>query len=188
MDSIELLTTRASNARLSEPAPDATTLELAFEAAARAPDHAGLRPWRIRLVRGAARERLGQLMTDAVLKANPRATSAQLEKTAAKVLRAPLIIVVGAAVTPHPKVPELEQLLSAGAAAHAILLMLHARGYAGIWRTGGAAYDPALKTALGFATSDAIVGFIYCGTATQATPDVPRVKPELFVSDWTGDR
>jgi nitroreductase len=184
MDGIELLTTRASNGKLAEPAPDATTLQLAFEAAARVPDHAGLHPVRIRLVRGAARERFGQLLADVVLRANPAADPAQLEQTKSKALRAPLIIVVGAHITAHPKVPEIEQILSAGAAAHAILLALHARGYAGMWRTGAAAYDRAVKQALGLAASDAIVGFIYAGTAKQPAPTLTRPQPEQFVSEW----
>jgi nitroreductase len=187
MDGIELLTTRASNGKLAEPAPDADTLQLAFEAAAHAPDHAGLHPCRIRLIRGAARERLGQLMADLVLRQNPHATAQQLEQMRGKALRAPLILVVGAVLNPHPKVPEIEQTLAAGAAAHAILLTLHARGYAAIWRTGDAAYDPALKKALGFAAADAIVGFIYAGTAKQPAPNLTRASVDDFVSEWTGD-
>jgi nitroreductase len=187
MDGIELLTTRASNGKLAEPAPDTVTLQLAFEAAAHAPDHAGLRPWRVRLIRGAARERLGQLMADVVLRENPHSSAQQLDQVRSKAVRAPLILVVGAVLQPHPKVPEIEQTLAAGAAAHAILLTLHARGYAAIWRTGNAAYDPALKKALGFAAADAIVGFIYAGTAKQPSPNFTRASPDEFVSEWTGD-
>jgi nitroreductase len=62
MDAIDALLTRASNARLQEPAPDADTLELAFGAALRAPDHGLLRPWRVQVIRGAARERFGQVL------------------------------------------------------------------------------------------------------------------------------
>jgi nitroreductase len=185
MDAIELLTTRASNGKLTEPAPDSTTLRLAFEAATHAPDHACLHPWRVRLVRGPAREQLGRLMADVVLRQNPNASAEQLEQTKAKALRAPLILVVGAVLRPHPKVPEIEQILAAGAAAHAILLTLHARGYAGMWRTGGAAYDIALKQAFGFAASDAIVGFIYAGTAKQPAPSIARAAAEDLVTEWT---
>ena len=184
MDCIELLTTRASNGKLSEPEPDAATLALAFEAVTRAPDHAGLHPVRIRLVRGAARDGFGQLMANVAIKANPQLSTAQIEQVKSKALRAPLIMVVGAAVTAHPKVPAIEQVLSAGCAAHAILLTLHARGYAGIWRTGDAAYDPDLKRALGFQPDDQIVGFIYAGTAKQPAPELLRSRPEQFISEW----
>jgi nitroreductase len=186
MDAIELLTTRASNGKLSEPAPDESTLRLAFEAAARAPDHAGLHPIRVKLIRGAARERFGDLMAASVQRAKPNALQDELLQTKNKALRAPLIVVVAAALTQHPKVPEIEQVLTAGAAAHAMLLVLQARGFAGIWRTGAFAYDPIVRQALGFKPSDAIVGFLYIGTPRQPAPSLPRPLPEDFVSDWAG--
>jgi nitroreductase len=186
MDAIELLKTRASNGKLTEPAPDANTLHLALEAAARSPDHAGLRPWRVRFIRGQARERFGELMANAAARANPQAKVDELDKARSKALRAPLLIVVGAVVRAHPKVPDVEQILAAGAAAHAILLTLHARGYAAIWRTGEPAYDPQLKRALGLNESDAIVAIIYAGTAKTPAPALERPAPEDFSSEWTG--
>jgi len=186
MEALELLRTRASNGKLTEPAPDDDTLRLAMEAAARAPDHASLRPWRIRFVRGQARNRLGDLLADACQRENPAASAGELDRARGKALRAPLIIVVGAVVKPHPKVPEIEQILSAGSAAHAILLALHARGYAAIWRTGGPAYDPEIKRAFGLAPHDALVGFIYAGTANAPTPRLERLPPETFASEWSG--
>jgi len=186
MDAIELLKTRASNGKLSEPAPDEESLHIALEAAARAPDHGTLRPWRVHLVRGAARERLGELMAGALRRKNPDASAEELDKTRKKALRAPLVIVVSALLKPHPKVPEVEQLLAAGTAAHAILLALQARGYAAIWRTGAPAYDPELKRAFGLGTQDALIGFIYAGTPAQPAPALVRPSPEQFTSDWTG--
>lgn len=186
MDAIELLKTRASNGKLTEPAPDEETLRIALEAAAHAPDHGALKPWRVRLVRGAAREQLGQLMADATQRVNPRASADELAKMRAKALRAPLIIVVGAVVRTGHKVPDIEQVVAAGAAAHAILLTLHARGYAGMWRTGPAAYDARLKRAFGFEEHDALVGFIYAGTAAQPAPQLLRAIPAEFAEEWRG--
>src|SRR5690606_29029944 len=64
MEATELLATRASNGKLGEPAPDDATLHAILEAALRAPDHAALRPWRIFVVRGQAREKLGDLFAE----------------------------------------------------------------------------------------------------------------------------
>src|SRR6201995_4260130 len=89
MDAIELLTTRASNGKLPEPAPAAESLRIAFEAAARAPDHASMRPWRMHIVRGAARERFGALLADVVKRTKPGATEDDLKQAAGKALRAP---------------------------------------------------------------------------------------------------
>jgi nitroreductase len=186
MDAIELLKTRASNGKLTEPAPDADTLRLALEAVAHAPDHAALRPWRVRFIRGAARERFGELMAAAARRENPNASQDELDKTRSKALRAPLLIIVGAVVRDHPKVPALEQVLAAGAAAHAILLTLHARGYAAIWRTGTPAYDTEVKRAFGLRPKDALVGIIYAGTAKTSAPPLTRSAPEEFAEEWTG--
>jgi nitroreductase len=186
MDAIELLNTRASNGKLSEPEPDAETLRLAFQAVTRTPDHGSLRPFQIRLVRGEARAELGALMAKSQLRKHPQSTPEDLERTRGKAFRAPLIIVVAAVLTPSPKVPEIEQTLAAGAAAHTILLALQARGFASIWRTGDPAYDPEVKRAFGFRPSDAIVGFIYAGTAKQPAPELHRPRPEEFVREWNG--
>jgi nitroreductase len=186
MDATELLTTRASNGKLMEPAPDAETLDLAFAAAARAPDHANLKPWRFLLIRGAGRDRLGAVMREMLATREPDAPPEALDRMAGKPLRAPLIIVVVARLSAHPKVPELEQLLSAGAAAQNILLALHARGFAGIWRTGDAAYDTGVRRALGLADHERIVGFLYAGTARLEAPALRRPHPESLVEEWSG--
>lgn len=186
MDALELLRTRASNGKLTEPEPDADSLRFALEAAARAPDHQALRPWRVHLIRGAARNKLGDLMAAAARKQKPDLSQDELDKTRNKALRAPLIIVVSAVVQPHPKVPAIEQVLAAGAAAQNILLALHARGFAAMWRTGGPAYDPDLKRAFGLKADDAVVAFIYAGTAKQPAAPMQRPSPDDFTREWSG--
>jgi nitroreductase len=185
MDATELLLTRASNGKLTEPAPDDETLRIALQAAVRAPDHASLQPFRFCLVRGDARARLGQVFAEAQQRRAPNGPVEAVEKARKNPLRAPLLIVVAARLQAHPKVPQVEQLLTAGAAAHAILLALHARGFAGIWRTGDAAYDDSVKAALGLAASDAIIGFLYCGTPNAPTPALKRAAPESVTTEWT---
>jgi nitroreductase len=186
MEALELLASRASNGKLGEPGPDAQAIRVALRAASRAPDHATLRPWRVRLVRGAARERLGEVFRDALKRAQPGASDEALEKTRRKPLRAPLLIVVGARLVDHPKAPRIEQVLAAGMAAHAILLALHAQGYGAMLRTGDAAYDPDVKRALGFSPDDAIVGFIYAGTPIAPYPPIKRPDPDEFTEEWAG--
>jgi nitroreductase len=184
MDAIDLLLTRASNPKLGEPAPDEDTLRLALRAAVRAPDHGLMRPWRLLVIRGPARERLGRVLRDALLQRKPDASAAELEKELNKPLRAPLLLIVSARIQQNPKVPEVEQVLAAGAAAQNILLALHARGYAGMWRTGPAAYDANVKRALGLEPTDAIVGFIYAGTPRLPPPPIERPEPEPFTEEW----
>lgn len=186
MDAMNLLVTRASNGKLQEPGPDDAVLRRAFEAAARAPDHGAMRPLRVFVVRGAAREALGELMAGALLRKHPASTPEELDKMRKKALRAPVVLGVAAVIKNNPKVPAVEQLVSAGTAAHAILLALQAQGFAAIWRTGDVAYDDATKRAFGLAAEDAIVGFIYAGTPKQPAPELVRPVPESFASEWRG--
>ncbi|HEX2478107.1 MAG TPA: nitroreductase family protein, partial [Geminicoccaceae bacterium] len=115
MNALDAVLTRQSVAPafLREPAPDDAALESIFAAAASAPDHGRLRPWRFILIRGPARVRLGGVFAQALLKRQPDAPEAALEQERARPMRAPLLIAVAAKVDPqHAKIPEIEQILS----------------------------------------------------------------------------
>jgi nitroreductase len=185
MDALQALTTRASPSALGPPAPDAATLERLFQAAVRAPDHGRLRPWRFMIIEGAAREAFGDVLAAALRRREPDVPQAALVKERAKPLRAPLIIVVAARVREHRGVPEVEQIVAAGAAAQNLLLAAHALGFGGFWRTGAAAYDDSVKRALGLSHGDAIVGFVYLGTPTPAPVTATPSDIAQYVSHWT---
>ena len=185
MDAIEALISRRSAAMLTEPGPSKEDAEILVKAAMRAPDHCNLKPWRFLFIEGEARNALGDIFAEALEKREPETTSAALEKARGKPLRAPLIIAVIAKVQMHSKVPEVEQLLSAGAAAQNIMVAAHAMGYAGIWRTGKPCFDNHVKTALGASKNDQIVGFLYLGTAIR-TPAVREEPIAKFAEIWKG--
>lgn len=185
MNALEALQGRASMAALDEPAPTGEALQAMLRAATRAPDHGRMRPWRFFLVRGEARTRLGEVFAASLARRVPDAGPELLERERAKPLRAPLIVVVAAHPRPRKGVPEIEQVLSAAAAAQSLLLAAHATGYGGIWRTGEPAYDDAVKAAFGLAPSDAIVGFLYLGTPREA-PQPHTADPDAFTSEWHG--
>jgi len=184
MEALDALTQRVSSSGLVEPAPDELELHTILSAAARAPDHGRLRPWRFIVVRGAARKRLGRLMADAYRQRCPEATPAQLEKEAGKPLRAPLVVVVAAKVDEQSHIPAIEQILSAGAAAENIMLAAYAMGYGCAWKTGDAAYDPAIKAAFDLTPSDAIVGFLYLGTNSGALAPPEPFDVSAHVVEW----
>ena len=184
MDLTTALLTRASVGALTEPAPEGAVLARLLEAGAAAPDHGRLRPWRFFLVRGAARERLGAVFAEALARSVPEATAPMLERERAKPMHAPLILVVAAHVVAHPKVPAIEQILAAGAAAQNILLAAHAAGFGAMWRTGEPAYDEGVKAAFGLAPEDAIIGFLYLGTRRDAAAERPRKAAEAL--EWNG--
>jgi nitroreductase len=189
MQAIDALLKRRSAKTLADPAPDEGALALLLECASRAPDHGRLRPWRFIVIRGPARERLGELMAEQLLRKQPQASAEALQRERQKALRAPLIIVVAAVCSATAKVPAIEQILSAGAAAENMMLAATALGFGAMWKTGEAAYDDKVKVALGLDASDSIVGFLYVGTAPpDAVPPPVRGQWEDRVSYWSADR
>jgi len=185
MDALEALTTRASPLQLTDPAPDSAAVNAMLRAAARAPDHGRLRPFRFVVIAGAARSRLGEVLAAALREREPGLPAAVLEKERSKPHRAPLMIVVAARVRDNKKIPAIEQIISAGAAAQNILVAAHALGFGGFWRTGPAAYDDRVKAALGLAASDSIVGFLYLGTPAVPAPPPPAADLAELVTEWS---
>ncbi len=184
MEALEALTRRVSGTKLVEPAPDELELHSLLSAALRAPDHGRLRPWRFIVMRDSGLHRLGDLMAESYARRYPGASPAQLDKERGKPLRAPLIVVVAAVVNKESHIPAIEQILSAGAAAENLMVGAYALGYGCTWKTGDAAYDPDIKTALGLAHDDAIVGFMYLGTNASEPPPADAIDVEQFVRTW----
>ncbi|KAF1053711.1 MAG: putative NAD(P)H nitroreductase YdjA [Stenotrophomonas maltophilia] len=186
MQAYDALLNRVSHARLSEPAPTAEQLDRLFRVALRAPDHGQLRPWRFLTVQGEARERLGELFAQATLAAQPDASPEALAKARAMPLRAPLLVVSIVRLQDHPKVPEIEQWLAAGCAAHGLVQAAYVEGFGAMWRTGALAFDTHVAAGLGLAANERISGFIYLGTPVGELRRPPVLEPADFVSDWKG--
>ncbi|MBZ9538574.1 MULTISPECIES: nitroreductase family protein [Modicisalibacter] len=185
MDALTLLHQRSSIGKLAGPAPSREQLDGLYRAALRAPDHKGLTPWRFIEFSGAGIDRLGELFAEAEYQANPHIDDATLDAVRKKPKRAPLIIAVIAKVTPdQPKVPPVEQVLSAGCAAHAILLAAQAMGLGAMWRTGSFAFDRTVRRGLGLGEHDELVGFLYLGQPGGRLPTPPRRDPADFVERW----
>lgn len=187
MDAIALLTTRRSAHTLNEPGPSAAQLEKMLAAAARVPDHGKLRPWRFLVVRGTAREALGAIWADSLRRRQPGLMDEIYAREAQKALRAPILIVVACKADPkHPKIPEIEQVLSAGSACYALTLAAQAQGFGAMWKTGAAAYDANVKLALGLSATDHITGFVHIGTDPDTEDRVKRPDARTLTSEWTG--
>lgn len=186
MQAIDALINRHSAKGLTAPAPDEGALELIFSSAAAAPDHGRLRPWRFIVIQGNALARFGDLLADHLRRAHPSTGEDSLQRERQKAQRAPMIVVVAAICTPGGKIPVIEQILAAGAAAQNVMLAALALGFNSMWKTGAAAYDEPVKTALGLEAKDAIVGFMYLGTETSK-PDV-AARPDWhdLVRHWEG--
>jgi nitroreductase len=173
---------------LGEPGPQQAEIQAAFEAAARAPDHGALTPWRFVLIReAAARERLAELFATRMLERDPQIPAGKLEKARTMPRTAPLVIAVAAHVISGHKVPELEQLLATGAAVMNLLNAFHAQGFGAIWLTGGNGYDAQIASRLGFGAADRSLGFVYVGTpkAPLREGSAPAQRAGV-VREWAG--
>jgi nitroreductase len=179
----EMINARNSDGLLSEPAPSHEEILQAIQAALTAPDHHRLQPWRFLTVSGDARIKLGNAFQQALI-AQGETDGDLLRKVQSQPLRAPLILVCIVDVKVHPKVPEVEQVLSTGAAVQNILLMLKAQGYGAIWRTGAITGSSVLKQLLGLREQDIIAGFIYIGSLTREIPIRALINQEPFIQSW----
>jgi len=182
---LNLLRRHATPAKLlTDPAPDDAQLKQILEVAMCVPDHGRIRPFRFISIRGQARHALSELFGRAVKLRDPDVTNQYLNKQLDKPLRSPLIVVVIASLIESPKIPKIEQMLSAGAAAHNLLLASKALGFGSIWLTGDNAYDPIVFDALGLADNEKIIGFVYLGTEKIAMPERAPVNVEKHLSQW----
>ena len=172
MDIIAAIEDRSSASRLTEPAPNKEQLEKILHAAAHAPDHGRLSPWRFAVMQGDSRQILADAMADLLLRKHTDASADMLAAEKAKALRAPMIIAVAAHVTAGHKVPEIEQIVAVGAAIQNMLLAAEALGFGSMWKTGAPAYNTDVKQSLGFAAADHIIGFVYLGR--RLAPGKPR--------------
>ncbi len=185
MDAIDALTGRVSVPRLVEPAPSSEQLEILFQAALRAPDHAMLRPWRYITISGEARERLGELYARAALFDQPDLEDEMLDRYRGLPLRAPMLVALVLKPQQHPKVPEIEQVLSLGAACHGMMVAAHAMGIGAMWRTGAISYHPLVEEGLGLTDDEKLYGFMYLGTPDGVRKKQPKLAVSDYVSAWT---
>ncbi|MBN3724548.1 nitroreductase family protein [Burkholderia sp. Ac-20379] len=183
---IDTLLSRQSHYALTEPAPSDDQLALILDTAMRAPDHAKLRPWRFALIRDEARAELGEVLAERALAREPNLSPEDLQAHAGAAQAAPLIIAVACAVRDDAFIPEVEQLLSTGAATMNLLNAIHALGYGAFWITGDVNYDPALPLALDFEPADRLLGFLLVGTPVSKDAPPPRPPRANHVREWLG--
>ena len=186
MDALDLLLTRQSALKLDAPGPSQADLDTIFQSAVRAPDHGRLRPWHFVVIDSDRRAAFGELMVQSMLRRHPDSDEDMVQRERAKAMRAPTIIVAGAKVNKAHKIMPFEQIGSAAAAAQNIMLAAHALGYGAMWKTGDAAYDPAVKAAFGLTPDDEIMGFMYIGTNVGGSSPAARPDSQNFVSVWQG--
>lgn len=169
-------------AELKDPAPDDQQLESILQAAMSAPDHGNLMPYRFIVIRGDARQKLASVFAEAACQRGM--DDIAIEKQRSKPLRSPLIIAVAVQITQNPKIPEIEQVLSAGCATQHIQLACRQQGFASIWLTGDNCYDHYIYHALGLKLEERLVGFLYIGTPSSSPNNKIRPRAAQRTTIW----
>jgi nitroreductase len=170
--------------QLQAPGPDAEEQARLFAAAIRVPDHGKLTPWRLITLQGEAKQAFGERLLELALRKDPDLPPARREKESLRYSFAPLVVAVIARVR-EGRIPEQEQILSAGCVAYNLLLGAQALGYGAQWLTGWAAYDRDAAALLGLAGHERVIGFVHIGTPRLEVPERDRPPVDTLVSDWT---
>lgn len=180
---LDFLATRRSHPPklLTGPAPDREELTRLLTMAARAPDHGKLEPWRFVVLGRETLDRLAPVLRHEVL------ASGQDDAAAAKAASAfasPVIVAVVSAPVPSDKIPEWEQMLSAGAVCLGLVNAALASGWGAAWLTGFAATNADFARAhLGLKDGERVAGLIHIGT--RGTPPPERPRPDIDArTDW----
>lgn len=177
MELMDAIFTRQSVSKLRNEEPPQVLIEELLSAAVQAPNHHRVYPWRFIVLRGQARERLGEVMAESLARRAPDATPEALETERSRPLRAPVLIAVGVDRPANERVLEVENLCAAAAATQNLLLAAHARGLGAIWRTGPAVLDPAVKRFLGLEADQALIAMVYLGYPAGELK--PPVRPSF---------
>ncbi len=174
MKTLDAIHTRQSISKVKPDPVPRDLIEKLLSAAAQAPNHYKVRPWRFFVVTGAARERLGDAFAAAFHKREPDANDAALAVQRSKALRSPLLIVVAVDKPGDAKILEIENVCAAAAAVQNLLLAAHALGLAAKWNTGPNALDPDVKAFFGLAPDQHLIAFVHIGYPLAEPASISR--------------
>ncbi len=164
--------------------PDDAQLQRMAALALRAPDHAGLVPFRFAVIRGASRHALGDLFERAARQAGKSEADAARDRERA--VDAPMLVAVIARIDPgHPVAMAHEQWIALGAALANFINAAHLMGFAGKMLSGEKVRS-ALIVAAFCKPGEALVGWLVLGTATAPGKSKYR-KPSAsdVLADWS---
>lgn len=168
--------------RLAAPGPDATALQRIFQAAAQAPDHGVLLPWRFILVPEDRRQDLAAVFVEVLLERDPVAGKEACDAAAGKAFHAPCLVAAVLVDEAGTGIPVAEKLVSLGCAIQNMLIVAQSLGFGSGLASGTAMNAAAMRRLLGMAPHEQAVCFIGFGTGSAAR--APRERPALdrFVS------
>lgn len=163
--------------QMREPGPDRAGIEEILRLAVRVPDHGKIAPWRFIVYTGDIRTEIGEKLLEMALERDPKLSGEMIQVERARFTRAPVVIGVISTAAPHAKIPEWEQVMSAGAVCLNVLLAANAHGYVANWLSEWFAFDEKAFPLLGVQPGEKVAGFIHIGSTDF--PAVERPRPEL---------
>jgi hypothetical protein len=172
---------RRSVSSFGTEAPTAAEIDAIVRAAVTVPDHGRLRPWRLVIIEGDAREQFAQALADAGRTANAEIGVEALERLRSKAYVAPAMIAVVARVDTTSTVPEIEQIASAACCGYAIALAAHQLGLGAIWKSTNFTTGPSLGKVLDMTDTDRFLGWVNSGRDRVAV-DLTRIVRRLDVT------
>ena len=172
---------------LVAPGPSAAELATILTLAARVPDHGRLVPWRFILLQGDARAAAGERLDALYGAQNPDLPTAKRDMWRTYLMRAPVTVILVSRPDPAAKVPEFNQILSAGAAGMALVTAAAALGYGAQWLLKWPGRDPKAAALLGVGAGEKVAGFIHLGRPAEHPADRPRPSLSEIVTAWTPD-
>ncbi len=167
---------------LGEPGPDADSLCVILEIAARVPDHRRVTPFRFVVFEGDDRVKFGSVLAASFQANEPDAGDDRVNYERSRFERAPVVVAVISVVDPDHRTPQWEQVLTAGAVCQNMLIAASAHGFAAQWITEWYAYDEAVCARLGLGANERIAGFIYIGTAKEDPKERARPRLDRLIS------
>ncbi len=187
---------------LDPPGPSAQQLQDILGAAAAAPDHRQLLPWRFVIVPATQRQRLSEVFALALLERDPNATPLQIERASDKAYRSPFLMLAIAKLNVRPapqahaendpthdsgagtpEVNDAQRLLSLGCAIQNVILSAHAAGFGTGLTSGQALESPRLRALFNLQACEQAVCSINIGTVIKHKP--ARLRPAMadYVSE-----
>lgn len=163
--------------QMKEPGPSREEIEEILTLASRVPDHGKLAPWRFIVISGDERQRMSLALSRIARAEKPDLGEEMIKVEETRFTRAPVVVAVVSKAGPHVKIPEWEQLMSAGAVCLNMVISANALGYVSNWLTEWMAYNEKAYEIIGLAPGEKIAGFVHIGSTDFPVTDRPR--PDL---------